>query len=103
MKCFLFYRRFSKSDNEPGKKIFSFLAIYMLYIWGNVSNYDMVLRSTYVFGILSPVLVTFLTDKSIWLNNELDGIIEKIVSMGAIFLCLVLCKYVNYKLHVNWF
>lgn len=94
---FLLYRRFNMIDDKSNKKsIYNFLAIYMLYIWGNVGNYDMVLRPAYVLGALAPILASFLSDKKIWSRNGISAKIENFVSIGVTTISIITCCYVNY-------
>jgi len=94
---FLFYRRFNMIDSISSKKtIYNFLAIYILYIWGNVGNYDMVLRPSYVLGTLAPILASFLSDKKIWSHNGMSAKKEHFVSIGATTVSIIVCCYVNY-------
>lgn len=94
---FLLYKRFNMADDKSNKKIiYNFLAIYMVYIWGNIGNYDMVLRPAYVLGTLAPVLSSFFSDKKIWSHKGMSARIESIVSLGATAASLILCSYVNY-------
>lgn len=99
---FLLYRRFNMHDKQSDKKtLYNFLAIYMVYIWGNIGNYDMVLRPAYVLGFFAPVLHSFLSDKSIWLHKGFNAKIESIVSLGATAGNLFVCLIVNYSFFVS--
>lgn len=93
---FLLYRRFNMKEDK--KNIYNFLAIYMLYIWGNIGNYDMVLRPAYVIATLSPILCTFLTDKKIWSQTGIKEKGEKLVNIAISLAIFSVGIYVNYKL-----
>lgn len=89
-------------DNHSNKKIiYNFLAIYMIYILGNIGNYDMVLRPAYLLGVLAPVLGSFLSDKNIWSNQEMSVRAENIVSFGATVASLIICLIVNYSYFIS--
>lgn len=95
---FLLYRRFNMLDKHSDKKtLYNFLAIYMVYIWGNIGNYDMILRPAYVLGVLAPALSSFLSDKSIWAHKGIAAKIESFVSLGATAGNLIICLIVNYS------
>ncbi len=99
---FILYRRFNMDDNHSNKKIiYNFLAIYMIYILGNIGNYDMVLRPAYLLGVLAPVLGSFLSDKNIWSNQEMSVRAENIVSFGATVASLIICLIVNYSYFIS--
>lgn len=99
---FLLYRRFNMLDKQSDKKIiYNFLAIYMVYIWGNIGNYDMVLRPAYVLGVLAPVLSSFLSDEQIWSNKGLKSWLESIISFGATAGNLLICLIVNYSFYIQ--
>lgn len=70
----------------------------MLYIWGNIGNYDMVLRPAYVIATLSPILCTFLTDKKIWSQTGIKEKGEKLVNIAISLVIFSVGIYVNYKL-----
>lgn len=99
---FLMYRRFNMLDKQSEKKtLYNFLAIYMVYIWGNIGNYDMVLRPAYVLGFFAPVLSSFLSDKNIWMRKGFNAKIENIVGLGATAGSLFICLIVNYSFFVS--
>lgn len=99
---FLLYRRFNMLDKQSDKKtIYNFLAIYMVYIWGNIGNYDMILRPAYVLGVLAPVLSSFLSDEQIWSNKGLKSWLESIISFGATAGNLFICLIVNYSFYIQ--
>lgn len=99
---FILYRRFNKIDQKSDKKnLYNFLAIYMVYIWGNIGNYDMVLRPAYVVGVLAPVLNSFLSDEQIWSNKGLKAWTENIISFGATVGNLIICLIVNYSFYIS--
>lgn len=99
---FLLYRRFNVLDKHSNKKtLYNFLAIYMVYIWGNIGNYDMILRPAYVVGVLSPVLCSFLSDKQIWMHKGLKTWTENIISFGATAGNLIICLIVNYSYYIQ--
>lgn len=93
---FLLYRRFNVKGDK--KTIYNFLAIYMVYIWGNIGNYDMVLRPAYVIATLSPILCNFLTDKKIWAQTGMKAKSEKLFNISINIAILSVGIYVNYKL-----
>lgn len=94
---FLLYKRInSDDDNLKQRTIHNFFAMYMAYICGNIGNYDMVLRPAYVFGVLSPLLASFLSGKQIWLQKGLNIIEKQLISKSISFVIIALCIYVNY-------
>lgn len=97
---FLYYKRFNiVTDNSNKKTIYNFIAIYMVYIWGNIGDYDMVLRPGYVLGTFAPILSFFLSDKMIW--SGLKAKAGQIVNKSIIFTITALCIYVNYKFFIE--
>lgn len=99
---FLFYRRCNSQNNNVEKKtIYNFVAIYMMYILGNIGNYDMVIRPARVFAVLVPVLISFFTDKKIWSRKGIVGKQDWILQNGIMTACFVLCCIINYKSYLD--
>ncbi len=87
----------TKDIEDNGKKaIYNFLTIYMIYILGNFGNYDMVLRPAYVLGPLSPILVSWIVDKKMWVHNKINIKVMKGIRIGVLLACMSLCIYLNY-------
>lgn len=98
---FLFYNWNKKSEIQSSKRVmYKFFALYMLFILGNIGNYDMVIRPAYVLGVLSPVLTSFLSDETLFSGNKSSTIYEKLITFGinagSIFSCLI----VNYSFYL---
>lgn len=95
---FLFvYKRYRSKENSSGKRdIYNFAAIYMVYVLGNVGNYDMVLRPAYLLGALAPVLASFLTDHTIWIRNGLNKDSNRNLRLVAWLVCVLICLFVNF-------
>lgn len=89
-------------DNSEKNHIYNFLAVYMVYILGNIGNYDMVLRPAYVLGPLSPVLCSLILDNEIWTNSVIEKRTQKIFRSFAYILCLTFGIYLNYKFFVYY-
>lgn len=101
---FICYKKkeFHMSDT-PKDILFRFLSIYMLYILGNIGNYDMVLRPAYVLGPLCPILCSWLTDRTFWIGSMINGKIKYVAGYGAILACAALGMYLNYKFAIDDF
>ncbi len=78
--------------------IYSFLAVYMVYILGNIGNYDMVLRPAYVLGPLSPVLCSMILDKTLWIQSKLNSRVQNVIRIICIAGCFICGTYLQIKL-----
>lgn len=84
-------------NDENRKLIYNFFAVYMVYILGNIGNYDMILRPAYVLGPLSPVLYSMMMNKEIWRQGGINIRAKKIIRFFLILVCLVFCTYLQFK------
>lgn len=88
----------TKSLNAADNKtvtINRFLAIYMIYIIGNIGNYDMVVRPTYVLGPLSPVFCSLVFDGFV---NYYNFRTRKLIQLGLSVSCFSLLLYMQIKI-----
>ena len=99
---FVYFIIHFKSNNDFAinnrNRIYNFFAVYMVYILGNIGNYDMVLRPAYVLGPLSPVLCSMILDKTIWLQNKFNARAQWIIRLACIGGCFALGTYLQIKL-----
>lgn len=72
--------------------VYSFLTYYMCFILGNIGNYDMVTRPSYLLGVFSPALTSLIvnTEKKSRSKTKLILYIVKLAVCG-------ICIYVCYK------
>lgn len=78
--------------------IYSFLSVYMVYILGNIGNYDMILRPAYVLGPLSPVLFSLILDNDNWVYTRFTVRQKYIIRVSSYFACLVLLVFLQTRL-----
>ena len=95
------FRKRSNNEDNNRKLIYSFFAVYMVYILGNIGNYEMVLRPAYVLGPLSPVLCSLIVDDTQWVYNRLDVKAKSMIRIIALSCCYILVIYLQYKLAVK--
>lgn len=96
------FRKRSINEDKSRNLIYSFLVVYMVYIFGNIGNYDMVLRPAYVLAPLSPVLCSLLLDDHLWVQSKLDIKTRKIIRIFSIASCYILGIYLQYKFAVAY-
>ena len=99
---FIHFRRKTDIEDNNRKLIYNFLSVYMVYIIGNIGNYDMVLRPAYVLGPLSPILCSLIYDDSLWMHSKLEPRNQRIIRESSIIFCHVLCLFMQYKL-MTWY
>ena len=95
------FRKHSNSGNDNRELIYSILAVYMVYIFGNIGNYDMVLRPAYVLGPLSPVLCSMIVDNTQWTGSMLDIRAKRMIRAILLVCCTALGIYLQYKFAVS--
>ena len=83
------------SEDRQRGVIYNFLAIYMVYILGNIGNYDMVLRPAYVLGPLSPVLCSLLLDGTVWRKNKFSDKTKGFIRMTSTAASFMLVIYLQ--------
>lgn len=79
--------------NKEQKQLYMFLLYYMCFDLGNIQNYDMFIRPSYLLGVLAPALVTLIENKFIW--KKAHG---RMIQQFGKLLCVILCLmafYVN--------
>lgn len=96
--AFLMLRQYSKylvSQNEGRNvKLYSFIALYSAYIIGNFGNYDLVLRPSYLFGPLSPMLGYLLYNGDYW--KEKAGVQLVIKTFVALLCGYTVARYMAF-------
>lgn len=96
------FRKRSNNVDRSRDLIYNFLAVYMVYILGNIGNYDMVLRPAYVLGPLSPILCSLIVDNTQWTQSRLDTRTKSIVRLISLICCYTLGIYLQYKFAVAY-
>lgn len=74
-----------RTKNTPYKKLDSFCILYMLYICGNIGNYDLVIRPMYVLAPLSVPMMYAAFAKS-WIFANKYTIFLKFITIGSLSL-----------------
>ncbi len=76
--------------SQKHNEIYSFLIYYMCFVLGNIGNYDLVLRPSYLLGVFAPVL-SFLIRKAeakyVWNDKYLLGFLKIIMYGICMFVC----------------
>lgn len=78
--------------NKNHTLIYSFLMYYIFFILGNIGNYDMVLRPSYLLGVFAPALSSLITNTEEWrcANSKYPLILAQLV-------IYIVCIYVCYR------
>lgn len=79
------YSKYLVPQNEGHNvRLYSFIALYGAYIIGNFGNYDLVLRPSYLFGPLSPMLGYLLYNDGYWKGKA--GV-QLLIKIFVVLLC----------------
>lgn len=103
--CFL-NRKYIKKCSAPQQRIYNFLILYMIYILGNIGNFDMILRPTYLIGAFSPIISNLLYNKIDRKISGFDSLLMSLFRIGLLSATAVICIYVNVKFMMaywEWF
>lgn len=78
--------------NKKHTLLYSFLIYYIFFILGNIGNYDMVLRPSYLLGVFAPILSSLVTNTEEWhcVNSKY------LLHLAQFVICSV-CIYVCYR------
>lgn len=99
--CFL-NRKYIKKCPAPQQRIYNFLILYMIYILGNIGNFDMILRPTYLIGAFSPIISNLLYNKIDRDTSEFDSRSMSLFRIGLLSATAVICIYVNVKFMITY-
>ena len=95
---FCFNKKIKKYEISKNRQALNkFLVLNMIYIIGNMGNYDMVLRPAYILGPFSIVLSSWFLECEMMLGKKIDKISKTMLKLGNIAICIILCVYLNYK------
>lgn len=72
--------------------LYSFLMYYIFFILGNLGNYDMILRPSYLLGVFAPVLSSLVTNTEEWYWANTKYLLH----LAQLAICTV-CIYVCYR------
>lgn len=73
------------------KKVFidnfdKFVTLYVIFIFGNIGNYDLILRPTYFFGFLTPILITKLVQVEFSISHKTQIFLKH---LSLIIICII--------------
>ena len=91
---FVVFNLYSKNKIEFNSKLkrgLNFITYYSIFIIGNIGNYDLILRPSYVLGPLAPLALYFIKDR---IKSFEDKRMQWLYSVCIYIVCiLTICRY----------